>query len=282
MQSPRLMARSVWLAVLSGVVAVISGCASNIEQLRETTAPSGGTAFTRALASGYRDFTLFEADDMYDWPEADYFARKGLAAGGGEVVLPEDLVNWDLPPERVPELTDARSRLIAALDGGARDTNPAVAGQAQARFDCWVEQQEEHHQPDHIAACKKAFEHAMAQLVPTVVDLVPGVYLVLFDFDRSNINAAGQSVIDRVLAVAAAKGVPVNISATGHADRSGSEDYNMALSLRRADSVREALIAGGIDPNAITVAGRGESEPAVETPDGVKEQANRRVEIILQ
>jgi OOP family OmpA-OmpF porin len=56
----------------------------------------------------------------------------------------------------------------------------------------------------------------------------------------------------------------------------------MALSLRRADSVREALMAGGIDSNAITVAGRGESEPAVPTADGVKEQANRRVEIVIQ
>ena len=278
MKGPKLMAKSVRF----GLVAVLSGCASNIEQLRETTAPSGGTAFTRALASGYRDFTLFEADDMYDWPEADYFARKGVAAGGGEVVLPEDPENWDLPADKVPELTDARSRLIAALDGGARDTSPVVAARAQAKFDCWVEQQEENHQRDHISACKKDFEDAMAQLVPTVVDLVPGAYLVLFDFDRSHINVAGQSVIDQVLAVAAAKGVPVSISATGHADRSGPEDYNMALSLRRADSVREALIAGGVDPNAITVAGRGESEPAVGTSDGVKERANRRVEIILQ
>jgi OmpA-OmpF porin, OOP family len=104
---------------------------------------------------------------------------------------------------------------------------------------------------------------------------------VLFDFDRSNINNAGQAVLDQVLAEAAKTG-GVRISATGHADRSGPEDYNMALSLRRADSVREALIAGGVPADAITVAGRGESEPAVPTPDGVKEQANRRVEIVLQ
>src|SRR5215468_1537454 len=160
MQSPKLMERSVRLAIPFGVVALLSGCASNIEQLRKASAPSGGTAFTRALVSEYRDFTLFEADDMYDWPEADYFARKGLEAGGAEVVLLEDLVNWDLPLDKVPELTDARSRLIAALDGGARDTNPAVAARAQVKFDCWVEQQEENHQPDHIAACKKDFEHA--------------------------------------------------------------------------------------------------------------------------
>jgi len=273
--------RLVQLIGVLGTVGLLAGCASNIEQLRNTT-PSGGTPFTQALASEYRDFTVFEADEMYDWPDADYFARKGLSAAGGEVVLPEDLANWDLPADKVPELTDARARLISALDGGARDSNPAIAARAQAKFDCWVEQQEENHQPDHIAACKAEFEEAMAQLAPQPIGEAPGTYIVLFDFDRSNINSAGQAVLDQVLADAAAKGVPVSISATGHADRSGPEDYNMGLSLRRADSVREALIAGGIDPNAITVAGRGESEPAVPTPDGVKEQANRRVEIVLQ
>ena len=244
--------RLVQLIGVLGTVGLLAGCASNIEQLRNTT-PSGGTSFTQALASEYRDFTLFEADEMYDWPDADYFARKGLAAAGGEVVLPEDLANWDLPQSHVGELTDARSRLISVLDGGARDSNPTVAARAQAKFDCWVEQQEENHQADHIAACKAEFEEAMAQLVPQAMEElegkpmpadVPGTYMVLFDFDRYNIRPDAQAVIDQVLADAAAKGVPVSISATGHADRSGSEDYNMGLSLRRADSVREALIAG--------------------------------------
>ena len=69
---------------------------------------------------------------------------------------------------------------------------------------------------------------------------------------------------------------------TGHTDLSGSFDYNMGLSLRRADAVRDALIAGGVSPNQITTAGRGEAEPAVPTADGVREQANRRAEIIIQ
>jgi outer membrane protein OmpA-like peptidoglycan-associated protein len=56
----------------------------------------------------------------------------------------------------------------------------------------------------------------------------------------------------------------------------------MALSLRRADSVRSSLISGGVSADKITVAGRGESEPAVPTADGVREPKNRRVEIILQ
>ena len=93
---------------------------------------------------------------------------------------------------------------------------------------------------------------------------------------------AGQAVVNQILADIRARGGSVGVSATGHADRSGSEDYNLALSLRRADTVREALIAGGVGADAITTAGRGESENAVPTADGVKEQANRRVEVILQ
>ena len=281
MSDLKWMAKVAFVAALFGLTAGLTGCASNIEQLRNTT-PSGGTAFTQALASEYRDFTLFEADEMYDWPDADYFARKGLAAAGGEVVLPEDLANWDLPQSHVGELSDARSRLISVLDGGARDSNPTVAARAQAKFDCWVEQQEENHQADHIAACRDEFLAAMEELEGKPMADVPGQYIVLFDFDRYNIRPDAQAVIDQVLADAAAKGVPVNISAIGHADTAGPEDYNMALSLRRADSVREALIAGGADPNAITVAGRGETELAVPTPDNTPEQANRRVEIVLQ
>src|SRR5262249_20130364 len=109
----------------------------------------------------------------------------------------------------------------------------------------------------------------------------PEKFVVLFDFDKSNINAAGQAVIDQAIAAAQKMGT-AHISATGHADRSGSESYNMALSLRRADSVRAALIAGGIPAEAITVAGGGKGEPAGRPPEGVREGANRGVEIILQ
>jgi OOP family OmpA-OmpF porin len=244
--------------------------------------PTGGTSFTQALTEEYRKFVVFEADEENDWVDANYFARKGLAAANGDIVLPEELGIWDLPPVKVDELASARGRLMRALDAGARDSNPQVAATAQVRFDCWVEQTEEM-QEDDIAACRDEFLKAMEELEakPQMVSDGPEAYIVLFDFDKSNINAAAQAVIADVVAAVAKTGA-VNISATGHADRSGSESYNMALSLRRADAVREALIAGGVSADAITVAGRGESEPAVPTPDGVKEQANRRVEIILQ
>jgi OOP family OmpA-OmpF porin len=274
--------RLVHLIGVLGAVGLLAGCASNIKQMEEVQA-TGGTPFTQALTEEYRSFVAHEKDER-DWTAADYFAIKGLAAAGGQVVLPEEVGDVG---EHQHALTDGRARLMAALDGGARDSNPQVAARAQRAFDCWNHEAEEDNwyesiTDDHVKPCRDEFEAAMAQLQPPMQPSAnPNEYIVLFDFDKSNINKAGQAVLNQVLADAAKAG-GVKISATGHADRSGSEDYNMALSLRRADSVREALIAGGVSADAITVAGRGESEPAVPTADGVKEQANRRVVIVLQ
>jgi outer membrane protein OmpA-like peptidoglycan-associated protein len=73
----------------------------------------------------------------------------------------------------------------------------------------------------------------------------------------------------------------VTLSLVGHADRSGSTEYNDALSLKRAVSVKSALVQEGIAENSITVSGKGEGEPLVPTADGVREPQNRRVHISL-
>ena len=106
-------------------------------------------------------------------------------------------------------------------------------------------------------------------------------YIVFFDFDRSNITADAQRVITEA-ATAAKAGNRTRIELTGHTDRSGSDQYNMALSLRRGEAVKQALIRQGIPANGISIIGRGESQPLVPTADGVREAQNRRVEIVLQ
>jgi outer membrane protein OmpA-like peptidoglycan-associated protein len=56
----------------------------------------------------------------------------------------------------------------------------------------------------------------------------------------------------------------------------------MALSLRRANAVKGALVQNGVPATAISVVGKGESQPLVQTADGVREPQNRRVEIVIQ
>jgi len=106
-------------------------------------------------------------------------------------------------------------------------------------------------------------------------------YMVFFDWDRSNLSAQALNTIKQAANAFKTKG-NARITATGHADRSGPENYNMALSLRRANAVKDALVREGVPATAIAVIGRGESQPLVPTADGVREPQNRRVEIVIQ
>ena len=106
-------------------------------------------------------------------------------------------------------------------------------------------------------------------------------FMVFFDWDRSNLSAQALNTIKQAAAAYKTKG-NARITATGHTDTSGPENYNMALSLRRAASVKTALVRQGVPADQITVVGRGETALLVPTKDGVREPQNRRVEIVIQ
>ena len=106
-------------------------------------------------------------------------------------------------------------------------------------------------------------------------------FMVFFDWDRSNLSAQALNTIKQAANAFKTKG-NARITATGHADRSGPENYNMALSLRRANAVKDALVREGVPATAIAVIGRGEKGLLVQTADGVREPQNRRVEIVIQ
>ncbi|MBY0499756.1 MAG: OmpA family protein [Nitrosomonas sp.] len=82
----------------------------------------------------------------------------------------------------------------------------------------------------------------------------------LFDFDSSKLKPNGiQSLNEFVTGI---EGVKYDlIIAVGYADRIGSDEYNKALSLRRAESVKSHLVSRGIDPSLIFVDGKGEANP---------------------
>jgi OOP family OmpA-OmpF porin len=279
--------KTLKFVAIVGALSFVAACTTDLDKSR-TVEPTGGNAFTQALTKEYKDLAAFEADEMYDWRDAGFYARKALAAAAGDNVGPQDPAERDLPQDVLPEINSTRQRLLAALDGGARENKPEIAARAQARFDCWLEQQEENFQNDHISACRDELLAALAELeaqpaapAPAPAPAAPQVYLVLFDFDKSNINPAGQAVINRVVADFSANKAK-SISITGYTDRAGTDAYNLKLSERRADAARSALIAAGTPADAITTAWKGEAENAVPTADGVKEQANRRDEIIVQ
>jgi outer membrane protein OmpA-like peptidoglycan-associated protein len=106
-------------------------------------------------------------------------------------------------------------------------------------------------------------------------------FMVFFDWDRSNLSQQALNTIKQAADQFRATG-KARITATGHTDTSGPENYNMALSLRRANTVKDALVRDGVPATAISVIGMGEKGLLVPTADGVREPQNRRVEIVLQ
>ena len=103
-------------------------------------------------------------------------------------------------------------------------------------------------------------------------------YLVFFDWDKSTLSAQAMATISEAAAAYKASG-SARITDVGNTDTSGSPGYNVALSLRRAEEVKKALIQNGVPAAAIDTAGRGETNLLVATSDGVREAQNRRVEL---
>lgn len=293
--------------ILTGLTLALAACSgisshSEIEALNEVQPV--GSPFTQYLAAEYRDYSNRENTEMFDYPDAIHFARKGLAAAAGDVVMPEPISDWNLLPAHIEELGTARGRLVNAFDLGARDIAPQLSAVAQARFDCWIEQQEENWQEKDIIACKSQFQEAMNQLegmlqkpapMPAATDdLSPvsaldagnagpmsaedALYLVFFDFNQSKIGAGAESVLDAVAAEVKKRNA-TSIEIVGHTDSSGSNAYNEKLAIRRGNAVRDALAQRGLDVSVMHVDGRGERELLVQTADNVREPANRRAQI---
>ena len=72
------------------------------------------------------------------------------------------------------------------------------------------------------------------------------------------------------------------VEVIGYTDTLGEQAHNQQLSLKRAATLRDELVRDGLNPDSITIAGRGELDPAVPTGPHVAEPRNRRVEITVR
>ncbi|MCC9622530.1 OmpA family protein [Thalassospira sp. MA62] len=243
------------------------------------------TAFGKALKAEYIAYAQREADEWYDFFDADFFAKKADKVAANETILPEDPANWRFDEAEIAQKRAVRDELIALLDDGKREEKPETAAVAQARFDCWVEESEEGWQTQLISQCWKDFEAAMADLravepeqaaAPVEADDAR-LFTIFFDFDSAAITPVSERVLDAAAQQWATSMGEVDV--VGHTDSSGSAAYNMGLSERRAQSALNELTERGIRIDNIDTDAVGEGDLLIPTPDGVREPRNRRVTI---
>lgn len=297
--------------VFAAVIVVAATGAARADVIFDNTSGIGlepnGIAFMNGLYQGYEALSK-ERTWATDLVDGEHFNHKARRAYRRSSVIPDAIMDRNLLEDDAAELAAALERLRNAYDRGGRTVAPEQAASAQVSYDCWIEAAEGSNPDDgfrsssegrraDVERCRGDFEAAIkkveaaanfkltevAEAAPKPAPApmaAPKPFVVFFAWDSFVLSSAALRIIDDAVASANKHGI-VDFSVTGHADRSGPEEYNLGLSLRRANAVRDALVERGVKSSGISIAGRGEAEPAVPTADGVREQANRRVEIIL-
>lgn len=292
-------------------VIVLTGCSGMdaIDTLNRSQAV--GSPFTKYLAAEYRELAnSLHNTGFFGVSDTTHFARKGLAAVDGVIVMPEVLEDWNLSDEGIIEITQARTELITALNNRGRVLAPGLSAIAQSSFDCWATQQEKHW--DTGVPCRERFIAVMKQLKATltpaeppvavvstapseefpapvsevsrgeIVPLQQATFLVFFDWDKHNLSNSANDVLSAVSKEIKDRDDVNQIVIIGHTDTSGSDRYNKKLSIRRGNAVRKNFLSHGFPSQKIRVEGRGEKDLLINTPDNVREPENRRAQITLE
>ena len=293
------------LIPIISILIFLGGCSASYKQLStmENKKPSN---FQEYLLNEYKKRATFEADEMHDWNSAKLYSEKALKSLETDEIYPEEISYWKIPEENINEIKIAYENLMTIYKD-AKNIDPFNLARAISSLDCWSEQQEENWQTWDINSCKNDFLNAMHNIYEKISTQANGqeisnnkdnnlenetknevtivtknnseelLQIIYFDFDKFNLSDVSkdkikiflnnyESMIDEYLIV-------------GHTDTKGAKKYNLSLSIKRAEVVKEILVNYGINDNSIKILGNGEESLAIETPDDTKQPANRRVEI---
>jgi outer membrane protein OmpA-like peptidoglycan-associated protein len=237
-------------------------------------ADHGGSGFTGALASEYTGLARSQAD-MVRWMNATAYITKAEQAEAGSAPAP-----WTPEELGVNGEASAKYNETVAIIQENADARPEACARAQAMWDQYLFLLRAE---ANGAKCPMTSEDGLAMLNEALAacapaGAAPGDFVVYFGFNRTDLTTRARAVIGDA-ADAYDTTQPSAVSVVGHADTVGSVEYNQTLSENRARRVAAALSDLGVPQGAMTLAGRSELEPAVQTADGVREPLNRRVEI---
>jgi outer membrane protein OmpA-like peptidoglycan-associated protein len=127
-------------------------------------------------------------------------------------------------------------------------------------------------------------QEEVRRLFGAVLDVLPAAevqFVLYFQEGRDTLIPESESLLPRILA-AITERHSTEITVTGHTDTTADPGFNYQLGLRRAQAVARILTAKGVAASDVFVASHGQADLLVKTPNGVAEQRNRRVEVIVR
>jgi len=129
--------------------------------------------------------------------------------------------------------------------------------------------------PDYLDKCPDVAGKGTKDGCPEMTTLFQNIE---FEFDSDRLTRSSFPTLDQIAITLIANPSSVKMSVAGYTDYIGSEEYNLKLSVKRANAVKKYLMNKHVPTTSITIIGYGEEKPIApnETPDGRKQ--NRRVE----
>jgi outer membrane protein OmpA-like peptidoglycan-associated protein len=233
--------------------------------------PSMGTRAPLAIKDADAAVSIAEL------PEAD----KSLASH--RVFIADRKVEIAKAQAETSLLEDQRAALIAKretarLDSRTREADTAHIATVNAEREADTARMATADAQAQTAELQRQIEALQAKVTDRGVVLTLGD--VLFASGKADLKEGAAGHLNQL--VAFLREYPSRtVVIEGHTDNVGSDDFNQALSQRRADSVRSYLVRQGIDAARLTAMGAGEGAPIGENESETGRQANRRVEVII-
>jgi len=187
-----------------------------------------------------------------------------------------------MPDTSVSELANARAAIAAAKAAGAEECAPKLQAEAVSSL-YWAahELTEKDYHPDEnaelIATAEGKAKQARQKALRGCHEII-ALTGVNFDNDSAEITAASAAILDHAVNTLKRRS-HIKVEVAAHTDSNASDAYNLALSNRRAASVKHYLVSHGIAANRLTAVGHGESQPIASNDTATGRAQNRRVEL---
>ena len=128
--------------------------------------------------------------------------------------------------------------------------------------------------PRQVEQLKATFAEASAALPPRAQ-----TYTLYFQFGSEDLTTESSRTLDAILSEVATREA-AEVLLIGHSDSPGTPEANLALSVRRAEAIRDLVVQRGVAAGIVTATGVGNTDPEVRSD--VEEERNRRVEITVR
>jgi len=277
----------------------VISCSASYEKINKNSF-NPPDELSKYLYNAYKQKAKFEAEKMHDWNSAKLYSEKALDAIDGIKILPQKISYWKILPHKRLDLIKGYNNLIKVYDDSI-SLDPFNLSQAISSLDCWSEQQEENWQTLDIEKCRDDYLKAMHSIYKKLdanknflkikdnrnndgsnnlliensnIDILQIIY---FDFNKYNLSTVSKNEIEKF--ISKNKEIIKKYIIIGHTDTVGSKEYNLQLSINRANQVKKILLELGIKSQNIKILGKGESQLSLKTEDDTPHPANRRAEI---